>query len=83
MVEQAELVASLKEMRDFTAACMRVIAKADQGHALMAEAKAAGVEHGVGIRADALILRAEGKVSTRTDADVEDDARAIREEAGR
>jgi hypothetical protein len=63
----AELLAALKELRDACAAAMRVIAQADLADAFVAEATAAGVTNGFGIRADRVIAKAEGRPAPAKD----------------
>jgi hypothetical protein len=57
-----DLLAALKEMRDACAAAMRVIARHEgQTGEFVLELKGAGVADGFGVRANALIAKAEGK----------------------
>lgn len=56
-----ELLASCKELREALAAAMRAIATCNGADAFISEIKSAGVPNGVGVRADAIIAKAEGR----------------------
>jgi len=59
----AELLASLKELREAAAAMGRVIAEHGDDELvdeLIAELERCGIAHGFGARADAVIAKAEG-----------------------